>query len=241
MNLNSAKTDVLEGDMLVTEAQQMEHSAVDAALKAEPRDATPLGELVDMLLTSPEHASRTSVRFVSTRMRVYEEYDRVYELVEHAHRMPHAADHLARLFRHSGVWHDLVEWYEDYADGVWAMIPWSVAQLGTLFPVDEHHERTADHFAAVLNSGRAPLPLVAVAAQRLAAWAPDTARAVIREAATTAQHPLVRRALALGALASGDERPFIRRLLDEFEENAITREMLEARNFKPPKVVGDFD
>jgi hypothetical protein len=174
-------------------------------------------------------------------MRDYEEFDRVHELVEQAHRMPHAADHLARLFRRSGAWHDLDEWYEDYARGEWAMIPWAVAQLGTLSPVDEYYERTANHFAEVLSTGQAPLPLTAVAAQRPASWAPDMARAAIREAARTAQHPLVRRTLALAALASDDERPFIRGLLAEFEENAITEAMLEARSFKPPKVTRDFD
>jgi hypothetical protein len=147
LNLNSAKTDVLEGDRLVTEAQQMAHSAVDTALKEEPRDNAPLNDLIDSLITSPEHASRTLVRFVSTRMRDHQEFDRVHDLVEQAHRMPHAADHLARLFRHSGAWHDLDEWYEDYARGEWAMIPWSVAQLGTLFPADEYTERTTDYFA----------------------------------------------------------------------------------------------
>lgn len=241
LNLNSGKTDVLEGERLVAEAQQMEHSAVDDALQSEPRDNEPLNDLVDLLLASPEHASRTSVRFASTRMREHEEFDRVNEFVEQAHRMPHVADHLARLFRDSGVWHELDEWYEDYAKGEWAMIPWSVAQLGTLFPVDEYYERTAHHFAEVLSSGQAPLPLTAVAAQRLASWDSDTARVAIREAAKTAQHPLVRRTLALAALASDEERPFIRGLLDEFEENSITSAMLEDRSFKPPKVLNDFD
>jgi len=174
-------------------------------------------------------------------MRDHQEFDRVHDLVEQAHRMPHAADHLARLFRHSGAWHDLDEWYENYARGEWAMIPWSVAQLGTLLPADEYYERTADHFAEASGSGQAPLPFTAVAAQRLAAWDPDTARVAIREATKTAQHPQVRRTLALAALASGEERPFVRGLLDEFGENAITRTMLEDKNFKPPKVVNDFD
>lgn len=241
LNLNSAKTDVLEGERLVEEAQQMEHSAVDSGLNSDPRDTAPLNDLIDSLLTAPEHASRTSIRFVGRRMRDYEEYDRVHDLVEHAHRMPHGADHLARLFRHSGAWHDLDDWYLNYASGEWAMIPWSVAQLGTLFPVDEYREKTAQHFAEELSGGNAPLPFIAVAAQRLAAWDSDTARVAIREAAKTAQHPLIRRTLALAAVASKEERPFVRSLLDEFEENAVTKAMIEDFHFKPPKVVRDFN
>lgn len=241
LNLNLGKTDVLEGERLTEEAQQMEHSAVDAGLKADPVDTAPLDELIDTLLESPEQASRTSVRFISKRMRDHQQFTRVQDLVEQTHRMPHAADHLARLFRHSGAWHDLDEWYEDYAKGEWAMIPWSVAQLGILFPHDEYYERTATFFAETLSTGSAPLPFTAMAAQRLAAWDPDTARVAIREAAKGAQHPLVRRTLAFAALVCDEERPFVRGLLDEFEENAITKSMFESRNFKVPKVMDDFN
>lgn len=68
-----------------------------------------------------------------------------------------------------------------------------------------------------------------------------TPRAVLPEAAKHPQHPLEWRTLALSALASGEERPFLRILLEEFEENAVTQKMLEETNSKPPKVVADFN
>lgn len=39
---------------------------------------------------------------------------------------------------------------------------------------------------------------------------------------------------------AGVDRPFIRKLLGEFAENAVTLTMLEERNFKPVAVMKDF-
>ncbi|WP_431233549.1 RNA-directed DNA polymerase [Mycolicibacterium psychrotolerans] len=52
MNINSAKTEVVEGEKLSEAALQVEHSAVDDALLLQ-KDATPLEELVDRLLDDP--------------------------------------------------------------------------------------------------------------------------------------------------------------------------------------------
>ncbi len=241
LNINLAKTDVLEGEDLMREARHIEHSAVDNGLLEEPKDTRPLGELVDRLLERPEHASRTSLRFVTTRMRWHAEYDRVGDLIENAHRMPHGADHLARLFRTSEVWRDLADWYLEYSTGQWSMLQWSVAQLGTMFPSAEPNDAVRDHLAEVLGTGTSSLPLAALAGERLASWAPDTARVAIREAARDASHPQLRRVLALAGLAAGEERRFIRRLLGEFEENAVTLQMLENTNFRALRVAADFD
>lgn len=240
LRMNFAKTDVLEGDALVAEARQIEHSAVDDGLIGEPVDRGPLNELIDALLGRPEHASRTSVRFACSRMREHEALDRVGDMVDKADRMPHGADHLSRLFRESEAWRDLDRWYLDYRSGAWASIDWSVAQLGTMFPSDTSVTGVAEAFGEILASANSSLPVTTLAAQRLAAWDEDAARLSIREASRSADQPLERRSLALAALAAGEGRKFVKGLLNEFEDNSVTLSMLEETGFKAPKVLRDF-
>jgi hypothetical protein len=82
--------------------------------------------------------------------------------------------------------------------------------------------------------------MLAVAAQRLASWNPNEARVMIRERAERAGHPLERRILALAAMSADDEPGFARQLLSEFDENAVTLEMLRARRWRAPRVASDF-
>ncbi len=241
LNMNLAKTDVLEGDELVREARELEHSAVDSALALGGPDHGPLGELIDRILDQPERASRTSVKFATTRMRWHDVYEQVNDFVEKAPRLPHAADAIARLFRDSGAWRDLDGWYVTFCQSEWATIEWAVAQLATMFPGSEPSDRIVDHFAQSVASGRSSLTTLTVGAERLARWRPDLARVAIREAATTTAHPLYRRVLALAALHSGEERSYVRSLLREYEENSVTLAMLESARFRPPRVAKDFD
>ncbi len=95
-----------------------------------------------------------------------------------------------------------------------------------------------DHLAKQI--GAPSLALVGLASQRLAAWKPDLARDAIREAAKSIENPASRRALALGALSAGEERAVVRKMLGEFEETQVTLRMLEATNFKRPRVATDF-
>lgn len=55
LNINSGKTEVLEGIDVAERAMQIEHSAVDSALDAK-QDQGPLEDLVDRLLEHPEIA-----------------------------------------------------------------------------------------------------------------------------------------------------------------------------------------
>lgn len=240
LRMNLAKTNVFEGDELASEVSRMEHSAVDNSLKWS--NVKPLEELVDEVVGHPEHSDRTTLRFLSTRMRWHDEFRRVPDLVEVAERIPHGADHLARLFNASEAWRDLLEWYVQYSVGDWGSIEWSVAQLGTMFPSSEAPaKKLADFMAAVVEQNRGGLTLQVLAAQRITAWDRDTARVICREAANRADHPLQRRAFALAALSAGEPRTKVRRLLGEFEENNITLAMLEDTNFKKPTVKADFD
>lgn len=241
LDMNFGKTDVLEGDELISRARELEHSAVDEDLAQATPTGVPLNELIEKQLTKPEHASRTSLRFITTRLREHELFDRVPDFAENADRMPHGADYLSRLFRDSRFWMELQEWFIDYWKSPWAAIDWSVAQFGTMFPSEARVEnKIKTHLGEALTTGTS-LSLTPFASQRLAAWDPDTARGVFREAARRADHPFERRVLALAALNAGDERAFIRSLLTEFEETTLTLSMLEDSNFRPPRIKRDYE
>lgn len=241
LSMNLGKTDVLEGDALVARARELEHSAVDEDFRQDVPTGLPLNELIDRQLARPEHAARTTLRFVTTRMREHGVFDRVEDFANAAERLPHVADYLSRLFRDSERWRDMQGWFLDYWNSPWAAIDWSVAQFGTMFPSEvKVQDSIRTHLGEVLTRGTS-LALIPFSVQRLAAWDPDTARGVFREAAKRANHPFERRALALAALGAGEERGFVRSLLKEFEENVITLSMLEDRNFKPQGVKKDYE
>lgn len=96
-----------------------------------------------------------------------------------------------------------------------------------------------DFFAQIVTEHR-ELPLATIAAQRLAAWDPGTARPLLRDAAKSATDPLERRALALALVHSGEPRAFVRSVLGEFAENRVTLEMLEEWRFRPLAVSTDY-
>ncbi|MGH3876519.1 MAG: RNA-directed DNA polymerase [Actinophytocola sp.] len=239
LEMNMGKTEVLDGEELQNVALSIQHSAVDDALDDDDPDFAPLEELIDKIVADPERADRTSIHFALTRMRDQKLVTRQEELIETAHRMPHAADHLARAFRDLKLWRELQDWYLEYYRGPWS-IEWSVASLGAMFPSrggvrDDIHEAMADF----LMSGPS-LPLFALAAQRLASWDAEKAREVIRAVLPHADHPHERRVLGLAALLASDERQFIREILREYEENAVTLRVIERRKFRPIKPAPDF-
>lgn len=239
LDMNIAKTEVLVDDDVETAVKNMQHSAVDQDLFG---DATglPLNELIDALLRHPETASRTSVKFATTRMREHERYERVDDFASNAARMPHASDALARLFRDSDHWRTLDDWYPAYLKSGWSAIDWSGAQFGTMYPSrDKVPDVLIDTFSVTLAAGPS-LALTALLAQRLAAWNPSMARAAIRAAIDRVGHPLQRRALGLAAIAAGEERDMIRKVLGEFEETSLTLLMLDDRGWDIP-VKSDFE
>jgi len=92
LDMNIAKTDVLEGDDLHSEILRFEHSAVDGALMGDPKDVGPLEDLVRELVNDPEHRSRSSFKFALRRLRDHDVYEQIDDLVGIAARAPHAAD-----------------------------------------------------------------------------------------------------------------------------------------------------
>ena len=232
LEMNVGKTQVLEDEEMTNTVFEIEHSAVDEGVRREIPDEAPLDQLIDRLMTKPEVAERTSIRFATTRMRRQSLFKRVADLAEIAPRMPHASDHLARLFRDSEHWRDLQEWYVSYAKRWRTRLPWSVGQFGTMFPSSATvGPAVVDTFGHALEARGTPLPILSVAAQRVAAWRPAEARLLLREAAGAEGHPLATRSLALAALHAGEVRNVVRGMLQQHEENAAILAMLEDSGF----------
>ena len=231
LEMNVGKTEVLEGDDLAEAAFEIEHSAADNGLLAEDPNEAPLDLIIDKIIEYPETISTTSIRFVTTRMRDYEVFERVGELAGCVERIPHGAMHLARLFRDSEYWRDMQTWYLGYASRWLERLPWCVYQIGTMFPSGADVDPNLTEFMADTLASRPPLPLASLAAQRLASWAPSEARPLLREAADRESHPLVRRSIGLAAVHAGETRKVIRQILSEHADNSVTLAMLEDAGF----------
>lgn len=242
LQLNTGKTKLLEGDEVQADVLNAEHSAVDSGLRVDPADVEPLEALIDRIIEDKESASRTSIKFATHRMRSHRQFGKVDSLLNVAHRLPHGSDALARLFRDSGRWRELEDWYLSYCDSSWGSVEWAQAQLATMFPSSERASGAlTEYFANSLDRKILSLPMTAIVAQRLASWNDKTARAVISEAINRAENPLQRRVLALAALQAGHSRSLVRGWLNEFEENRVTLEMLEATHFRAPSLKPDFE
>jgi hypothetical protein len=241
LNLNAGKTQVHEGEELRSVIREYEHSAADFGLSlADPR---PLEELVEKILHDPEIASRTTIRFVTSRLRMYGLALHIDGFVDKARQLPHGADHLARLFRDLDTWRDLEGWYVDYLTDSGRSLEWAGYQLGTMFPNKERaSDRVLRRFAEGLANAELPLLMVPLAAQRLAAWAPGEARGLIEQLSRggTYAHPFALRALAFAGLPVGVSTATVRSLLQQFAETEPQLALLESRGFKPLPVVEDF-
>jgi len=240
LNLNYAKTEVLEGTDVDQQAKEIEHSAVDGALEDEP-DFSPLEALIDKLLLHPEKASRTSLKFAATRMRKHDSRYRVQEIIELAPRMPHAADGWSRLFKAVFTNDGLQDWYIQYVGSDWATHEWSVAHFGRMFPSETKARKPlCDFFEESIRDANTGLPLLAVASQRLGAWDAGAARDAYREGYRRSSTPHARRVLALAALGAGETRTKVKSWLSTDRENAATLAMLESFGWNGPKVQQDF-
>ncbi|MBT9257185.1 RNA-directed DNA polymerase [Phycicoccus sp. MAQZ13P-2] len=256
LNLNANKTQLLEGNEAVEKALEMEHSAIDGELSLEmliinmktgsqrrkrKKDSSRLNQLLDEILAGPEKTDRTTLRFATTRMRSYSKFAKVPEFLDRAHRMPHGADHLARLFRDSVGVSDYQDWFLDYAASPWAMYPWAIANFGTALRSRGRPPRkaTRDYFTSVLADGRSSLPLFALAAQRLSTWDADACRLALREAVRTSPTTHHLRIAAYAGLTAGERGITVRKWLVG-SENQLTLRYLEDTAFRPPKPTVDF-
>jgi hypothetical protein len=241
LNLNSAKTELLEGQAVYEHAREIEHSAVDDALDADHPDMGPLENLIDKILDKPDTTSRTTIKFAATRMRVQGSQYRIHELLEASKRMPHGSDAWSPLFKAVFVTGGLQDWFLDYCKSDWAAFEWSVSQYGRMFgSAKAPKKKTKEFFAEIIDNPGASLPALALASQRLAVWDPTEYRAVVRSAIRNAANPQARRVLALSALEAGEGRGMVRRWLGHHPDNDVTLRMLEETSFHPPKIVADY-
>jgi hypothetical protein len=239
LNMNIGKTVLTEGEEMRSRVAAVAHSHEEYALTSAAAPGLVLEPVIERVLENPSLASRSSVRWVTRRMRELQHFDQVETFVDSAWHMPHCADLLARLFRESGVWVDLVDWFIDYSVSPWAL-QWSAGQLATMFPQRGDVEgRLDDTFRSWIRQGTS-LTRTATAAQRLSVWSPELARYEIDLRLARSDSPLERRVLSLAGHAAGAERRWVRASLNEYEENKFVLDMLESRDFPTLPVAKDF-
>ncbi|HEX7131365.1 MAG TPA: reverse transcriptase domain-containing protein, partial [Iamia sp.] len=70
LDLNSAKTELLEGEEVAKAAKRIQHSAIDGELNHETEPgSTQLDELIEQILENPSESTRSSIKFATKRMR----------------------------------------------------------------------------------------------------------------------------------------------------------------------------
>lgn len=236
LNLNNSKTEVLEGEDIYR-ILDLEHSAVDVALERD--DGSPLEELVDKLLAEPDTASRTSIRFVATRMAKSGRYPRKADYMGVAKRMPHVADAWSGLFVQAFDDQHLIDWFLEYVSGNWST-PWTEAQYLRMFSSDiAANSEMVEYCASAVTDSKTPLPLLATAVQRLTAWNLKKAKSAVRDAMDSEHTPNARRVFAIAMVGKLD-RPTIKKLLKMDDENLPTLKFLEHLKYQPVPVNRNF-
>jgi hypothetical protein len=239
--LNSGKTKLLEGDDLAEAVRKIQHSAIDEALDGDNPDAQPLEELIEDTLDQAENADRSTIRYISHRMRKHRIDYRIDELLQHAGRFAHGADYLSLLFRARVRSSDVQDWLETYQASSWNLFEWSMAQFGYALPSRRRPRASIRAlYSGFISSPTSSLPLLAVSAQRLASWDAEAALDVIHQRARDESSPHALRVLTLAAAQAGAPKAVLRRWLGNFDETEVTLRMLEDRSYEPPTVDRTF-
>lgn len=239
--LNSGKTSLMCGDTLAEATKKIQSSAVDTALDLDPLDAEPLESLIDEVIEDGEMSDRSTVRFVCSRMRKHKISYRTEELLQIAPRLPHAADHLSRLFRQQVSSSKMQDWISDYTRGPWHLLEWPLAQFATTIPAHRKpRQKLRELFGKFIHEDGASLPLIAVSAQRLATWDPDQLIELVEDRASDEEDAHVTRVLSLAALQAGAEPRKVRQWLGRHDSNFVTLLMLDAQHFSPPPTSWDY-
>lgn len=251
--LNHSKTDVFLEEKLLAHLRDRDHSAIDSALAitivtahsrgevvARP-NFTALEELVEKVLMEGAVASRTSLRFLSSRMRSNEYPFRVEDFLNQMDTFPQASDHLSRLFRHFvrvGRYQDSLR---DFVKSDWPQLPWVEANYIAVIPTAHKPQRwVRERLMDEAQRRRPELPLFSLACQRLSEWDPEALREILRDVAPNSDHPAYRRVAAYTALRAGERRATVHKWLDEFPANRVTLRLLEETRFEAPQVTRDY-
>jgi hypothetical protein len=241
LQLNSAKTEVYEGNDVFVHAMNIEHSAVDGALEANSKDEKPLEEMIDRILSDPEKASRTTVKFAINRMLKHGVRYRQLEFVKASPRMPHCADSLAKLFSHRFTQASLGEWFMSQTSSDWLQFEWSTSFYILMLDSNTKPVRgVLDYAAHHVEDANISVQLLSACAQRLVAWDRTLARTAIRAGMARAANPQHRRILALASLSAGESGRQVGTWLRQQHENDLTQKMLAREHHAPPPVLGSY-
>ncbi|PWK82248.1 reverse transcriptase (RNA-dependent DNA polymerase) [Lentzea atacamensis] len=189
-----------------------------------------------------------AIKKILLTLRNAELFDRHDEWLSVAHQMPHAADSLGRFFRAAALcgedpeakWRELQEWLVDFYGQPWSRVPWVRAQLALSVPVEQVGKSILNVMEGWLADSD-DVQLVAVAAQRLAARAPETCRSIISGRADRVTDPLLQRVLGLAVLATGSNRNLAQKLVRRDQTNQILAQALEDNGWAAPPISSDFD
>jgi hypothetical protein len=111
-----------------------------------------------------------------------------------------------------------------------------------MFPSGTVVAPVADLFAESLERTKnPPIELLAVAAHRLSKWREADARVLLRGIGSESDSPLCRRIAAISLHNLGEDRARVASMLNEFEENAATRALLEQYGSRRVPENHDFD
>lgn len=235
LNLNSSKTEVLEGEDVHTKALEVELSAVDGGLL--DQDPKPLEELIERVLDNPSAAGRTKVKFMISRMLEHGVHYREGDLVQAVPRMPHCADSLAWYMRTRFTQESLEEWFLSEIGSAWDLLQWPYSHFLGMFATNgKPTAALLDYVAERVADQNTELPFLAVAVQRLSAWNEGSARTTIGSTIGHRSDPHQRRVLTLAALAANETRRTCRNWLSQHAANDVTVQMLDDVGFRAPKL-----
>jgi hypothetical protein len=222
LRLSPGKTRVGSPENSVFTDPRLEDASGEVATEAEvdPEDADVFVQLCDEILAAPWTASVRNISFVVTRLKCHPELFDESRWAMAARRMPHAAEHLARLARHCESFRSALEAeLPGILEGPWVGHAWSqVKLLGAwrtvpteMAPLLQHKlEHAVDVFPAIV-------PTLAFL------LASEISLSKMQELAASSNDWLSHRALWLCAGRAGAPHAWLDEQLARFEAHGILR------------------
>ena len=197
--LNVAKTFISEAPHDLLEVFSVDdEKASDAHLGGElfPTDADPARFELGLLLREVSAESMKPLRAWLAKILANHMVDRI----------GYAADHLARLVRRSGKWHDYIEWFQQSLRRHPLRTDWVPHAWSQMFPqkaLPVEMGQVSDAYGERIQTGRMPFTLLPSALTQLCRWRQGDLIDYCRQAASQAVHPFEMR--AIGLAAAGEE------------------------------------
>ena len=195
-------------------------------------DDSVLIDLEREILNDPMTFGRPVIRSVLHSLTKYELFDSSPEWRSIAHHVPHVADNLGRYLRGSinASWSgpevsDCVDWFTKYVSSTYGRQNWVTSQFALAFD-DDTSPRIKDVLVRWLESST-DLQQVAIAAERIGAMDPSSARYAMASRADGTSDPLLLRIFALGLLRAKADRATVAAILERDKRNALLTHYLE--------------